>query len=233
VIPRTVWALAFAALTVLLLTAMTSYRPAPRPEPVGPVAPAPVITRAPEPQPLAAPLEVVAEVMAPEPEPETDRRCFKNCRLSESGLSMIASFEGYMPYTYKDVAGYPTIGYGHLIKAGERFREPLMPEQALELLHADAAIFERAVNQGVSVPLHGHQYDALVSITFNVGPGGKYRDGIIRLRSGTPSTLLRKVNAELHPEVPPQFMRWVNAGGKPIRGLKLRRAAEGKTYQGG
>ena len=63
------------------------------------------------------------------------------------------------------------------------------------------------------------QFDALVSFTFNLGSGALQR-----------STLRRKVNREEHDEVPEQFMRWVWAGGRRLRGLVRRREAEGVVY---
>jgi lysozyme len=63
------------------------------------------------------------------------------------------------------------------------------------------------------------QFDALVSFTYNLGGEALQR-----------STLRRKINREEHAEVPEQFMRWVWAGGRKLRGLVRRRAAEAKVY---
>ena len=74
---------------------------------------------------------------------------------------------------------------------------------------------ERAVLRLIRVRLADDQFDALVSFTFNLGAGALQR-----------STLRRKVNREEHGEVPPEFMRWVWAGGRKLKGLIRRRAAE-------
>lgn len=145
--------------------------------------------------------------------------CVKTCQLSDSGYALIRTFEGYSPYIYKDSAGLDTIGYGHLILKGEAFKVPLLPADAQLLLERDAGAKIRDVNKAVHVPLNANQFSALVSFTFNVGSGA--------LNS---STLLKRVNAELHSEVPAQLMRWVNAGGKRIQGLVNRRFAEGELY---
>jgi lysozyme len=63
------------------------------------------------------------------------------------------------------------------------------------------------------------QFDALVSFTYNLGGGALQR-----------STLRRKINREEHGEVPEQFMRWVWAGGRKLKGLVRRRAAESELY---
>lgn len=65
------------------------------------------------------------------------------------------------------------------------------------------------------------RFDALVSFTFNLGGGALQR-----------STLRRKVNREEHEDVPREFLRWVWAGGRKLRGLVRRREAEALLYQG-
>ena len=90
---------------------------------------------------------------------------------------------------------------------------------AEELLRQDAQIAERAVLRLINVPLIDSQFDALVSFTYNLGCGALQR-----------STLRRKINREEHAEVPEQFMRWVWAGGRKLKGLVRRRAAESDLY---
>lgn len=146
--------------------------------------------------------------------------CRSNCKTSEDGVSLIAYFEGYSPVVYEDAAGYPTIGYGHLILRGEKFTY-LDPLSARKLLKTDIGRHERPVNRMVKVPLQQNQFDAIVSFTFNLGEGA--------LQS---STLLKRVNAERHEDVPNQLNRWIFAGGKKLQGLVLRREAEAVMYSG-
>lgn len=89
----------------------------------------------------------------------------------------------------------------------------------IELLRIDAQIAERAVLRLITVPLTDGQFDALVSFTYNLGSGALQR-----------STLRRVINRHHHNEVPNQLMRWVWAGGRKLRGLARRRAAEGNVY---
>ena len=63
------------------------------------------------------------------------------------------------------------------------------------------------------------QFDTLVSFTYNLGGGALQR-----------STLCRKINREEHDEVPEQFMRWVWAGGRKLKGLIRRRNEEACLY---
>jgi lysozyme len=146
--------------------------------------------------------------------------CYQNCYISDSGQALVRTFEGYSPFIYLDSAGLPTIGYGHLIKDGEKFIEPLLPAQANELLLDDLDFAVDGVNRHTKVIIKQNQADALISFTFNVGVGAYSR-----------STLLKKVNIERHDLVPEQFMRWVFAGGSRVQGLVNRRKAESELYQ--
>lgn len=141
------------------------------------------------------------------------------CDISKRGITLIKNFEGFSPYVYLDAAGLPTIGFGHLIKEGEIIDVPLLGKRAEELLKKDLQWSVDAVNRHVNVPLTQNQFDALVSLTFNIGSGALKR-----------STLLREVNAENHYNVRKQFKRWVFAGGKRLKGLERRRKAEAVLY---
>lgn len=138
--------------------------------------------------------------------------------ITDDGLNLIKRFEGFSSTVYVCPAGYPTIGYGHLVREGEQFTS-ISTSEAEDLLIKDVAFAERAVLRLVDAPLADGQFDALVSFTFNLGSGAFQR-----------STLRRKVNRQAHSEVPGQLMRWVWAGGRRLKGLTLRRAAESKSY---
>lgn len=142
-------------------------------------------------------------------------------RISKDGLDLICRFEGFSPVIYICPAGYPTIGYGHLITEAnkEQFLDGVDEDEALDLLRQDVAVAERAVLRLINVPLTQGQFDALVSFTFNLGSGALQR-----------STLRRKVNREEHDDVPAELMKWVWAGGRKLKGLVKRRKAEGALY---
>lgn len=139
--------------------------------------------------------------------------------ITQDGIDLIKRFEGFSRAVYFCPAGYPTIGYGHVVKDGEDFSNGIMEGEAEELLRQDAVIAERAVLRLINVPLTDGQFDALVSFTYNLGGGALQR-----------STLRRKINCEEHAEVPEQFMRWVWAGGRKLKGLVRRREAESRLY---
>ncbi|WP_420361388.1 lysozyme [Ensifer canadensis] len=85
--------------------------------------------------------------------------------------------------------------------------------KAEEILRADLAQFEERVARLVKVPINDNQHAVPVSFDFNTGRLGK-------------STLLKKLNAGDYEAVPAELMKWVNAGGKRLKGLVNRRAAE-------
>lgn len=138
--------------------------------------------------------------------------------ITQDGIDLIKRFEGFSSTVYICPAGYPTIGYGHLVRSGESYTE-ISETEAEELLRKDVESAERAVLRLVNVPLTDGQFDALVSFTFNLGSGALQR-----------STLRRKVNRQAHSEVPEQLMRWVWARGKRLKGLVKRRESESTLY---
>jgi lysozyme len=148
-------------------------------------------------------------------------KCFKNCKIDSRGYSLIQNFEGYSPFIYLDAVGIPTIGFGHAIKAGEHFEEPLMGEDAQALLERDVMGTEVAINRMVKVYLLPTQYDALVSFTYNVGTGTLEHSPILQL-----------VNRDEHAMVPAHLRKYVYAGNPAVRlkGLVLRRNLEASTY---
>ena len=141
--------------------------------------------------------------------------------VTEDGLALIKRFEGFAPEVYVCPGGWPTIGYGHVVRDGEqdRYADGIDEATAEELLRRDVEVAERAVLRLIRVPLEDGQFDALVSFAFNLGAGALQR-----------STLGHKVNREEHDDVPAEFRRWVWAGGRQLKGLVRRREAEAELY---
>lgn len=140
--------------------------------------------------------------------------------ITQNGIDIIKRFEGFSSTVYFCPAGYPTIGYGHVVLDHEDFSKGVSKRQAEILLRKDAQIAERAVLRLISVPLTNGQFDALVSFTYNLGGGALQR-----------STLRRVINRGDHYDVPRQLMRWVWASGRKLNGLIRRREAEADLYQ--
>jgi len=142
--------------------------------------------------------------------------------ITEQGLQLIKQFESFSPTIYLCPARVPTIGYGRVVKKHEmaKFKVGIDHAIALELLKEDVKQAERAVLSLIRVPLTDGQFSALVSFCFNLGSGALQR-----------STLRCVVNRAEHDRVPRELAKWVWAGGRKLRGLILRRAAESALYQ--
>ena len=102
-------------------------------------------------------------------------------KTSERGIKAIAIREGEVLHGYKDSKGLLTVGVGHLCLPGEPYKlhEPITKEESRRLLAIDLKNAENAVNS-VKVPLSQNQFDALVSLTFNIGAGGFKRSSVVR-----------------------------------------------------
>lgn len=156
--------------------------------------------------------------------------------LSAPGLELIKRWEGepgtgsFSPRVYNDVAGLPTVGYGHKLTAAEiaqqAFKDGVDEATATRLLQADAATAVGAVSRNVTVALTPRQFDALVSFVYNVGSG-----------NFASSTALRKVNERDWAAVPAALAMFnkVRQNGQlvPSNGLTARRAAEGAMFLAG
>jgi lysozyme len=141
-------------------------------------------------------------------------------QLSAEGLELIKRFEGFRSRQYFDVAGFPTIGYGHRIVPPESFPGGVSEPQAATLLAGDVSTAECAIGRLVKVTLTQGQFDALVDFTFNLGAG--------RLAK---STLLRCLNAGRYDAAAEQLLLWDLAGGEVNLGLKARREAELRLWK--
>ncbi|HHQ6569478.1 TPA: lysozyme [Serratia fonticola] len=143
-----------------------------------------------------------------------------NLKTSQRGIALIKSFESLELKAYPDPATGDkpwTIGWGHTkgVKPGDLITE----QQAEALLTEDLAVFELTVNSSVKVPITQNQFDALVSLAFNIG-GPNFAG----------STLVKKLNAGDQRGAADQFPRWKLANGKEMRGLVRRRAAERELF---
>ncbi|MCG9057971.1 lysozyme [Laribacter hongkongensis] len=140
--------------------------------------------------------------------------------LSASALGSIALRDGYRDTAYIPVPGdVPTIGFGTTegVKMGDR----ITPPKALARALSDVQKFVGALKQCVRVPLHQYEYDAFVSLAYNIGSG-----------AFCGSTLVRKLNASDYAGACAEIDRWVYAGGKRLSGLVKRRAEERAQCEG-
>ena len=141
--------------------------------------------------------------------------------ISDEGLMLVKQFEGFRPKVYRDAAGKKTIGYGHLVKKGEKFKF-LTRGKAENLLKKDVSKADRCIDEYVEVPLTQNQHDALVSFVYNIG-GNAFRE----------STLLEKLNGRDYAGARDEFKKWVYSGKKPVGGLIARREEESRLFAEG
>lgn len=140
-------------------------------------------------------------------------------RTSLQGLQLIKDFEGLRLKAYLCPAGVPTIGWGHT--RGVRIGETITEAQASDYLVEDIAPIEVLLNSQ-HINFRQEQFDALVSWIFNLG---------VNAFGG--STMLKYIrDNRSDEEITDQMVRWVNAGKKPLVGLKRRRIAEANMFLG-
>lgn len=138
--------------------------------------------------------------------------------VSNKGVDLICEFEGKRLVAYDDGVGVWTIGFGTIkYPSGNRVKkgDTCTLEQAKEYMRHDLIEFEHAVNSSVKAPLNQNQFDALVSLAYNIGSSA--------FKS---STLVKKLNAGDYQGAADQFNVWINAGGKRMQGLVNRRDRE-------
>lgn len=142
-------------------------------------------------------------------------------KLSQRGKDFIKSFEGLELRVYPDPAtgGAPyTAGYGH---TGSDVKSGMTVTQAMAdaWFDKDVEKFESGVSELLTAPTTQPQFDAMVSLAYNIGLGN--------FKS---STLLKKHNAKCYQCAAGQFPAWNRAAGKVMNGLTRRRNAERALY---
>lgn len=141
--------------------------------------------------------------------------------LSILGRSVIEFCEDFRDTAYPDQRGVLTIGYGH---TGSDVIEGLTcnQDQADQWLRIDTVHAAVAVGQEVKVGLTQHQFDALVSFTFNVGVG-----------AFSSSTLLKLLNIGQPLPAADEFLKWDRVNGQENAGLARRRRLERALFLDG
>jgi lysozyme len=162
-------------------------------------------------------------------------------KVSKEGIKLLKHHEGFRRKPYLCAAKIWTIGYGHALYAEQmkipatpegmaaRKAFPLKPEDnrvwSVEeidaLLVKDVERFERAVLRFISVPLKQHEFDAVISATYNLGPGWLQR-----------SQVRQKINRGDKNGAMENLLKFNKGGGKVLRGLDNRRKDEVALFKG-
>jgi lysozyme len=139
---------------------------------------------------------------------------------SQAGIELIKAFESLRCEAYEDSVGVWTVGYGHT-GPNVKPNTQITSAQAEQFLKADLASTEQTINDSVKVPLNQHQFDALVSLCFNIGPNAFIG-----------STLLKRLNAGENPNdvAKEELPRWNKGNGKVLEGLSRRRTSEIEVF---
>jgi lysozyme len=160
--------------------------------------------------------------------------------ISERGISLIKSFEAYIPTLYLDAVNVVTIGYGHVVThkgkqlkgtsglaiAKELFNRPISIQEADILLRKDLLSHVDTVFQLTkTIPdIKQSMFDALVSFEYNTG-------------SLSQSTLLKKLKTRDILGAAAEFEKWnkgtVNGKKIVLKGLTRRRLAEKDLFLSG
>lgn len=139
--------------------------------------------------------------------------------LSVKGIALIKRFEKCVLTAYQDQRGIWTIGWGHTgpdVYAGLVWTQAQADTQFL--LDTQASI--RHVTSGLTVPVSQSQFDAMVSLAYNIGD-----------YAFLSSTLLKLVNALDFKGAAAQFLLWDHTNHVENPGLETRREAEQSLFQ--
>lgn len=144
--------------------------------------------------------------------------------ISENGIKFIAKEEGFRSTPYLDAVGVPTIGYGSTYY--ENGTKVTMKDKAITLERGTTLFrntlhkYVLTVSSSIKRSINQNQFDALVSLCYNIGQAGF-----------ASSTVVKRVNANpCDATIREAFNMWKKGGGKVLPGLVARRKREGDLY---
>ena len=143
-------------------------------------------------------------------------------KTSRAGIDLIKQFEGCRLKSYKDSAGIWTIGYGTTTAAGlgtVQAGMTITQSQADEWLAAGLVKYEAGVMRALTRSPNQNQFDAMVSLCYNIGEGAFAKSSVARLFNG----------GDVHGAAD-AFLMWKKAGGKVLQGLMNRRRKERELF---
>jgi RHS repeat-associated protein len=142
---------------------------------------------------------------------------------SQNGMEAIQNTEGYRSSVYDDGLGNRTIGVGHKVQPGEMFDRPITNEQGNALLRKDVQKAEAIVKRSIKVGLNQGEFDAMVSMAFNLG-NLSGRGIVVKINSGQALSVgdFTKYNKGT-----------INGSLVTVSGLTARREREYYVWSGG
>ncbi len=165
--------------------------------------------------------------VSPVTAPSVGRKAIKDLATSQKGLDFIKSWESFRKNAYNDSEGFCTIGYGHLIAKKKcedltlspEFKNGISESKAAELMQGKIQEFEISLKRDITVPLFQHEFDALMSLVYNVGPNFLRTGG----SGGGPTKIMKNINNGAYADGAKEFSDITNGG---VLGLVNRRKAE-------
>lgn len=155
------------------------------------------------------PVAVAAALVAGDPD----------VRMSDAGRTFLMLHEGVRTEAYRDPTGTWTIGVGHTSAAGAPkviAGMAITTVEASEILSRDLLAFEKDLKRFTpGLTFEQHEFDALLSLLFNIGPGNFSR-----------STFLRHLKAGDRKKAADAMLAWKYSKGKVLPGLIRRRREE-------
>lgn len=136
-------------------------------------------------------------------------------------LPIVAYFEGFVPKTYIDPVGIPTVCFGETDKT-ITMQERFSKEACYAMLGASLQKHATEISKCIKVPLKDHEAAAILSWGYNIGANAACGSTLVRLlNEGKPAAVWC-----------PEMRKWVYAKDKKLRGLEIRREAEYKMCMG-
>lgn len=143
--------------------------------------------------------------------------------LDKKGYDLIQEFEGLKLKAYKDSVGIWTIGVGNITYAdGSKVKQgdTITESKARELFESTACKFALKVNQMIKKEVTQNQFNALVSLAYNIGLGAFQKSTLLKLVNNNPNDA----------NIAKEFLKWKFAGKVEIKGLLNRRIKESAVY---
>lgn len=152
-----------------------------------------------------------------------DRIPISELNVSDKGKLFIKGWESFSSTAYNDSEGYCTIGYGHLIARAkcenielpDEFKNGITVAEADDLFESRIPAFVSELKNSVSSDLYQYEFDALISLLFNMGSMSKA------------PLLTAKLNQKDYTGAADEFSDITNGG---VSGLVKRRQKERSLF---
>lgn len=139
--------------------------------------------------------------------------------LSAGAYVGVLLHEGYTSEAIIPVKGdVPTIGFGSTVNedgTAIKMGDKITPQKAAARTLAHIQKDETRIKQCVKVALTQNEYDAYVSLSYNIGTS-----------AFCTSTLVKRLNSGDYAGACAAILMWDKFNGKPLRGLTIRRNEE-------